>query len=619
MKNPSKALLASVPVFLAAQPRHAVSGQEKFEPIPKAVASQYRFNLARNFFASPEAEKQARKDIYAPLSELERLKGRVTASGANLYRAFRLSDEMELAFRRHDLYLFLRYAINTRDEAATKEADELREAVRRARRLLRQELLGMGEGAVARLTAREPRLKRYGFAVESARRRKPHTLSPKEEELLSAVAPLARGDFYEQVLSRINFGTVRTPTGELDVFRQQGELANHPDPAIRAEGRSKLFAGFASRRDLLAFGLTRMVEALHTLSRQRNFRNFPAEAYFDDGLTAEEVNAFYERVAQEAELYKRYERVRGGGPAGAGGSGVPRFAVGEATKIVREALAALGPEYSRELSSLLDPANGRMDIAGGDNRLPLQGTASVYPTGTSIFFAYNYEGYYIDVMLLAHESGHAVQAMLMGNNRVPMAYAAGPGYFTESFGVFNELLVADHLYRRATDPRGRVYFLEQLVGRATALFPSTAEAAIEQAIYDGVEQGRVAGADDLDALAKRVGSRYSSEYEKADEQKMVWAAMSEYYLAPMHQVNDPVASVLALKYYEMYKRAPAEFVPRYLSLLRNGYDAPPHALLKRFLGIDLRDPRLVPDAVGFLRSQVEALEELKKNIAARPA
>lgn len=72
------------------------------------------------------------------------------------------------------------------------------------------------------------------------------------------------------------------------------------------------------------------------------------------------------------------------------------------------------------------------------------------PTGGSAIYINAFGGSLLDLIVLAHEGGHAVQAQLMLRNNVPMAYAAGPGYFTESFGRFQELLLLDHLNRAAS-------------------------------------------------------------------------------------------------------------------------------------------------------------------------
>ncbi|MEJ7672537.1 MAG: hypothetical protein WKF59_07460 [Chitinophagaceae bacterium] len=78
-----------------------------------------------------------------------------------------------------------------------------------------------------------------------------------------------------------------------------------------------------------------------------------------------------------------------------------RFTIGDATSKIENALGVLGTDYKKELTELLNPANGRIDISGKGNRIPIRGTASVYPIFPSIFYALNYEGYLIDLSLLS--------------------------------------------------------------------------------------------------------------------------------------------------------------------------------------------------------------------------
>lgn len=75
------------------------------------------------------------------------------------------------------------------------------------------------------------------------------------------------------------------------------------------------------------------------------------------------------------------------------------------------------------------------------------------------------------------------------------------------------------------------------------------------------------------------------------------------YEDPTYDINYVYGVLLALKFYEMYTHDPKHFIPRYLALMSNGFDAPPAALLKRFLEIDLNDPRLLSDALRYWQSR----------------
>lgn len=606
----------------------SVSAQEKFDPIPKDIASQYRFNLERNFFPGAEAEQAGRKRAYATLAELEKLKGRVTASAENLYRALELSDRAQSEFYRHISYFYLRYAINSKDEASRNESSALGAELGKRTSFLQQELMNLDDQTLSRFLQQKPALKAFAFVIELARRYRPHTLSLKEEELLREVAPLTRdwpAELFQKTRDRTQFGTIHTTGGELDVYRQEQEIYNSADRGVREAGFKKKYAGYSAQRDLYAFTLPRLIKALNQLSRQRHYKDNADETHFGLFLTSAEVKDVYEKIAQQAEVNKRFERARAAyikkmaGYADVNfwdtsvvppGLQRPRFTILETTKILKEGLSPLGPDYARELAALLDPANGRLDIVGGDNRVPGAFADGFLGNPISIFYSFNYEGYFDDLDALAHEAGHAVHFQLMGNNHVRPAYANGPNYFTEAFAMFNELLVIDYVYRRETDPLRRTYFLEQFLNYALYLFNNTRHAAIEQAIHDAVGERQHLSADELDTLTMRVGSRYSIWYEKHDELKMKWIDIHHFYTVPMYFPNYVYAALLALKFYERYVRDPQQFVSSYLALMRNGFDAPPSVLLKKFLGIDLRDPRLVPDALTVLKVKLDALETL---------
>jgi oligoendopeptidase F len=93
-----------------------------------------------------------------------------------------------------------------------------------------------------------------------------------------------------------------------------------------------------------------------------------------------------------------------------------------------------------------------------------------------------------------------------------------------------------------------------------------------------------------------------------DELRMQWITSPLFFEDPLYDINYVYGALLALRYYEMYTRDPKQFVPRYIALMKNGFDAPPDVLLRRYLDIDPHDPRLVTDAVRLLENKVNLLE-----------
>ena len=548
--------------------------QDTFVAIPPPEASRYHLDFARNFFASPEAEKADRANLHATLKELETLKGKIAGSADSLQRALQLNDRVQVQFRRHYSYLYLRNAVNSADETSLAESSALDSEVSTRTAFLKQELMQIDDRTLAAFIAQKPSLKSYLFAIESVRRYRPYTLSLKEEELLSATAP--NNDWQAEL-----YGKLRSAP---QVTRFQ--------------------------RDLFAFTLMRLAVTRTRLAQLHHFADAASEVYFNSYWTKTEVDTLVEQIAQKAELYKRYQLLRADHlkkTTGAKQSQPPRYTIDQASEIIRKALAPLGPEYARELAALLDPSNGRMDIVPGDHRK--RGGFSQGFIGTdSVFYSAGFAGSYNDLRVLTHESTHAAHRQLMNRNHVLPAYAEGPHYLFEAFAIFNEFLLPDYLYSHETDPVNRQFYLEQfLEGKGMAMFYVAPEVVIEHAIYEGVMKNTIKGADDLDALSQRIYARYSSE--KGDELKTRWMTLSLMYEDPFYYINYVYGALLALNFYEIYSRDPERFVPRYLALMKNGFDAPPKILLKRFLDLELDDPSLITNALRVVEEKVNLLDK----------
>lgn len=140
------------------------------------------------------------------------------------------------------------------------------------------------------------------------------------------------------------------------------------------------------------------------------------------------------------------------------------------------------------------------------------------------------------------------------------------------------------------------------------VFAAATLASLEQSIYDGVEQNQIRNADDLDKLTSQIGSRYSIWHEKHRELDARWSLIDEYFAVPLYSANYVVAQILALKYYELYTRDPQEFIPRYLSLMRNGYNASPENLLRQFMDINLKDPQFASGVFQLVENKLLTLE-----------
>jgi len=582
-------------------------------------------DLGRYYFASPEAEVAARADLDSALEHLDKFKGRIN-TGTGLFDALQSYEDVLKIYRRHEGYLRLRCSLDRKDPAC--EANEKLESEISARTsFLNAEILAIPMGRLQGFMIASPRLRTYEFAIEDIRREAQHVLPAVEQGLLDRFQSQIAGwqyDLYEQVLAGIPFGTVQTAAGPLDVIRQRNLLATDPDPRVREQAFKRRFDGFASRRDVLAFALIHTVRAQDSLAKAHQYQDAPGRKYSSMYLNPSEARALLNLMAQHGEVAKRFERIRAndfqrdhGTPlqpwdlsAPQPGLVLPVTPLADAPHIFHEAFAGLGAEYQEALDALLNPANGRADLLPGGAPDRYTGGFSIGFTGsTSMLFFGRYDGTFKDLSVIAHEGGHATHRSLMTANGVKPLYAEGPSFLFESFAVFNELVLADFLAEHSVDPRLQRFYREQWMRiKGLDAFYGAQDALLEQQIYDGVLAGSIRGADDLDKLTQQVDGQFSIFPATAPELHNRWAAVSLMYEDPLYDVNYVYGGLLALKYFQLYSDNKEQFVPRYIALLKNGFDHPPAVLLKQFLDIDLSGTSLLNDDLSLLNRRLDQLE-----------
>jgi oligoendopeptidase F len=599
-----------------------------FDPFPGGSAARYHFDLAGNFFSSPVDELARREELLSGLERLGQISRRLPATAGGILAALALQDSLDLEVSRHATYLELRFNADTRQEEALRSARQLQDMADRSLAPFDSALAALPGATLARLEQERPRLRRYRFAIERGRRDRAHGLTPEGERVYQALAPLATGwggEIFSQTLRSTDFGTVQTSAGPLSVSRDFVALMADPDPRVRREAYLRNEAGLEQRREVYATILTRTAAALTTAARLRGYPDFVAQSYSERYLDRAQVQRMLDALAAAADVNKRIERAMSAHKRAIfhldtihvwdqwlsePGVPLPRFTIADASRLVREATRPLGPDYARELALLLDPANGRLDVAPGPFRASRQGFSAGLVGFPSMFYQGAFGGYLEDVVTLAHESGHAVQNMLMTANRVLPRYAFGPGYFTESFAGLSELLLLEHLYQTAADKPHRLFYLQRLINQAAEVFRSGWESALEQQLFDSAAAEHSVSADGIEAMTQATAARFSTGFGPGSERKLAWLQPTQYFTRPLYRLNYVYAKLLALSYLDLLHRDPAGFSARYGGLLRNGYDAPPDVLLGRFVDISLSDPELIEGASRVLETFLKELNAL---------
>lgn len=423
---------AALPAFAPAALAQA------FDPFPGGTAGLYRFDLEKNFFPSLAVEQAEAAALLARATRLAADHPRPARSAEALERFLLAMDSIRLLAVKHLTYLSLRANVDTREVAATSVGNALADSVNRALAFAGPMLAAIPEDTLRRFAAERPGITPFLFSIRQARAAPPVDSAAAVAREMTQWQPA----LFWALLGETEWGTVQAPEGVLDVRRQMNQVLNHPDRAVREAGFRQYQRGRARHRGSYALLLSGNVSSRNAVARLRGFRSFPEEWYAGLFLRTDDVRGVLRALAARGEANRRYERDRVAHLRRAAGldtvhawdltlpepgMDTPRFTVPEASRVLREALAVLGPGYARQLNALLDPRNGRLDMAPREYRAMRPGFSSGAVGFPSMFYQGQYEGYLPDVVIFAHEIGHGVQNGLMEDNGVASVNSGGRG------------------------------------------------------------------------------------------------------------------------------------------------------------------------------------------------
>jgi oligoendopeptidase F len=481
-------------------------------------------------------------------------------------------DALLAGLERHDIYVYLRAEENDADTADARADEELAQLEDRVTGRVVEGVAQLGSTRVAALV-RDPLLAPYRYLLADSLANARHRLSRSDSRAVDlAVAPV------------------------LDAAAESYKRLRKSTDTIEAH------------QDAYAALLVSIAAARNGVARLRGFSGAAQASYFDKGLSVDSVERTLAAVAASP-AHARYRSVAETAPKTP--YSPPPLGIADAIPVILAAERPMGDEYAGAYGALLDPQNNRLEICTAERCDKTGFSLGFSGTDSAVYYG-GFDGSVNTVRALAHESGHAVHRHFMAQNQAIAAYNRGPAFMFESFAIFNELLFLDHLCRTASSDSERAYYLDYfLKDAAFQVFGSAEETELESAIYRAVGDGTIRTAADLDALTVKIFARYDPASAQDPQMALYWARDRLFFTDPLYDVNYLYAGLLAIQYFADFEQDPSAFSRHYVALLKNGFNDPPAALERRFLGIDLDDePGLVANAGALIEKRTEELQKL---------
>ena len=573
------------------------------------IQEQYKWDLTR-MYADDAAWAKAYAAFEATVPALAAYAGTLN-SAANLRAWFDAATAAERTLSNLFCYANLCRSEDTRAadaQAMTSKAMALYVKFSEAAAFAEPEILALPEDTLQALLE-DAQLKPYRFTLENLLRRKPHTLSAAEEQLLAGFGEVlaAPGDIADNLQDAdMVFDPVADSQGsQVEVTGSNYILLqSSTDRTLRQNAFRSYYKGYRQHINTFAATYSANVKAAAAEAKARHYEssramsmageNIPASVY--DNLVAtvrKHLPAMYRYVAlrkkilgvDELHYYDVYAPLMPDSEA--------RCTYEQAQQMVLDAVAPLGEDYVEQVKKAF--ATRWIDVY--PNRGKSGGAYSSGSYDSDPYILTNFTGTLDSVSTIAHEMGHSMHTW-HSNHAQPPQYANYTLFVAEVASTVNENLMIEQLLKKEQEPRARLALLNQyLENFKGTVYRQTMFAEFEREAHAMAERGEALNPAALNALYRGlIADYFGPELVMDDEVQYEWARIPHFYRNfYVYKYATGYSTAVALSEGILNEGEPA--VKRYREFLSMGGSAYPLDEL-RHAGVDLTTPAPVDAALN---------------------
>jgi oligoendopeptidase F len=487
---------------------------------------------------------------------------------------------------------------------------------------IRPEILALPQKTLdSYLAAKE--LQPFKLVLERIIRFKPHTLSPREEEIIAMqgeMAGTANKAFRQLLDADMKFGLVENEKGE------QVELSNatfskllvSPERGVRKNAFHQYYTQFKAHENTLAATLAGSIQKDIYYAKVRGYQSSLEMALFPDNVPQSVYDNLIAAVRKHLPAVHHYYDVRRRkmnlDDIHQYDTYVPILSDlevmrnwDEAVKLVTGALEPLGQEYCSTLEAGLTKDRWC-------DRYPNQGKSSgAFSSGSFdsppyILMNYNPD-VFNDVFTLAHEAGHSMHSWHSARHQ-PYQYYGYVIFVAEVASTFNEELLSHHLLEKARDDRQRAYLLNREIDdiRAT-IIRQTMFAEFEKTTHAMAQAGEPLTVQAFQEVYRKLLEAYFGPEFALDEQLSLECLRIPHFYRSFYVYKYATGLSAAIALSQRVLSGGKKELNDYLGFLKAGCSKDPLDLL-RDAGVDMEKPEPVETALTYFGKLVDELDEL---------
>jgi len=594
---------------------------------PAATAAsneRWTWDLTR-LFANDAAWDAERQAFAAEIPKIAALRGTLGRDAAALRQALDAQSAANQRLSRLWVYASTQNSTQTRlprNQERSRLMSSLWAQYSAAVAWMEPEIQSLGAARIDGFLRAEPGLKKHEVRLRNALRMARHTLSPDTEAALAAMSSVINSPTTTRSLlinADASWPTI-TVDGKPQRLNDIGyvNLRQHPDRAVRKEVFDRFWKAYQQYENTTGSLLAARVEAGNVSARLRQHPTAIAATLAPLEIPEQVVRTLVAQAHEGLPTLHRYFKLRQRlmklpdlhyydiYPAVV--QGTRKYTIEDSIALTLESVAPLGNEYVQGLRAAM--AERSMHVYPGEGKQSGAYQTSVY--GLTPFVFLNHQDDFNSLSTFTHEWGHGMHSVFAQRTQ-PYETAGYSLYVAEIAAITNEVLLAEHLLQRTTDPKERLFLLDQVMeGIRGTFFRQTMFAEFELAAHDAQQRG--------EALSGRkfteIYCNLLRKYHGADAGVMTidpqycqeWAYIPHFFRPFYVYVYATSMAASAQLGAELAAGKPGA-QERYLNVLRAGGAVPPYKLLKD-AGVDLASPapyRALMDRMNRVLDEMERL------------
>ncbi|MCL2611538.1 MAG: oligoendopeptidase F [Defluviitaleaceae bacterium] len=582
------------------------------------IAEKDKWDLT-NIFKSVEEWKKCVDEITGALKDFEAFRGKLSEP-KGLSKCLELKYELDRKVKLVLLYSSLKSDEDTRigeNQALRGQFMQLMAMYNAAISFIDPELIEIGEDLMKLAT--EDGLEIYKQYFDDILRGKKHTLDADKEELLAKMSEITSSA--SNIFGMINnadmvFEDVIDKDGNKHKLTHSSAAVHlkSEDRILRESANTNMLKEYEVRKNTIGQSFIENLKKDRILANIRNYNssiemklsedNIPLDVYTNllDTIEANRESLYRltdirKKVLEVDELYT-YDNM-----VSLVKDSDSDINYEDAVKTVLESLKPLGEEYCKKAKEGFE--SRWVDVY--ENIGKRSGAYSFSVPGVHPYILMNFNDSIHDMFTLTHEMGHAMHSYFTHQTQ-PQVYSSYTIFLAEIASTVNEAFLYEHLMATTTDPKNRVYLLNERIDNfRNTLFRQVSFAEFEKRAHELAQKGAVTR-EALNEIFLEINRKeYGPNMKFPENSELGWSRIPHFYRSfYVYQYATGFCASVALV--EKIKNEGQLALDAYLNMLKGGSSKYSIDLLKE-AGVDLTTKAPIEAAMKNFASLVDELEQ----------